>query len=759
MLTALALALATAPAHTLAPAQESGPQGPWLHPDSADLVFSIPDLPAMLGAYGRTSFARMMGDEDLHAALGEVMGSGPVDPTDLLVEQLRGMEGSIPPILDMHRGVLSASVSMDLDEEPAGGLLGYLSLGDMAGGPPVGIRTVVDFEDEVSCSEWVELVKGSMGMMGADFSSRAVTLDGDGGAFGSAMATITTVGGGPEGEVQAIAHAGTRAVITLGIEDVEAELARLAGAAPGSVSASMSALGGKVPPAEGAPVAHVYMTPYGGLAALTEGMDQGVGALEAMLLAPVSSMFEMMLGSIASGLIRGGYWEMSINGEGRYVTTGWIPGDSPLPTLDMMGGRPMDGASLNLSHPDALVTAVASFDPAALLGMLFEGGDADSIEAAMVQMEQDFGFRVDRDLIEPLGSSVSYSLPKLRSLLSAPNLMAVASLDDRETFIKGMDGLMVAMTAAGTQGQRTEYRGATMYTWSLEDLSGGGMQSGMSLGLPIDLASFARPTLTVMDDRVLISTLPQHAKREVRRVAKLIKAGEEAELHAGLSRTGVKEGATMVTFADWPVFFGNLYVQLRALAPMLGGLAGGGQDLAVPFKMDALPDMEIFTRHFSPSERYVLVTEGGRIDVTESSIGPEVSMVAGSVVMAGMFAFGGMAAVPDDGWDDEEFIVADATEPEAGMVVSSEAAATEASLMSLSVALKMYQLDHDGSAPATLDLLLKGEGGSPGYVDAVGRDGWGREFRYSADGSAYELWSIGPNGIDEKGEGDDLPVR
>lgn len=134
-------------------------------------------------------------------------------------------------------------------------------------------------------------------------------------------------------------------------------------------------------------------------------------------------------------------------------------------------------------------------------------------------------------------------------------------------------------------------------------------------------------------------------------------------------------------------------------------------------------------------------------------------MVAGSVVMAGMFAFGGMAAVPDDGWDDEEFIVADATEPEAGMVVSSEAAATEASLMSLSVALKMYQLDHDGSAPATLDLLLKGEGGSPGYVDAVGRDGWGREFRYSADGSAYELWSIGPNGIDEKGEGDDLPVR
>ena len=67
----------------------------------------------------------------------------------------------------------------------------------------------------------------------------------------------------------------------------------------------------------------------------------------------------------------------------------------------------------------------------------------------MQGMETAYGFRIDRDLIEPLGGSISYSLPKLRSLLSAPNLMAVASLDDREAFVRGMDGLMEMMEAAG----------------------------------------------------------------------------------------------------------------------------------------------------------------------------------------------------------------------------------------------------------------------------------------------------------------------
>ena len=103
MLTTLALALT----------QVSGPQAPALHPETAEFVLAVPDLQGALAAYGETALARTMKDADLQAVLGEVMGSGPVDPVELLVQQLRGMEGELPPVLDMHRGVRSMSISID----------------------------------------------------------------------------------------------------------------------------------------------------------------------------------------------------------------------------------------------------------------------------------------------------------------------------------------------------------------------------------------------------------------------------------------------------------------------------------------------------------------------------------------------------------------------------------------------------------------------------------------------------------------------
>jgi hypothetical protein len=418
----------------------------------------------------------------------------------------------------------------------------------------------------------------------------------------------------------------------------------------------------------------------------------------------------------------------------------------------------MDAASLDLAHPDALVTSVASFDAARLMDTVTQGIDADAVEAAMGEMEETYGFRLDRDLIAPLGGSVSYSLPKLRSLLAAPNLMAAARLEDRDAFLKGMDGLLAMLNdSGGAMGQRTDYRGAAIYTWTLGEPGGGGMQPGGMGSFMPDLTTFVRPTVTVMDDRVLLSTLPTHAKREVRRVAKLLKAGEEAALHEGFAQLEMAEGASMVTFADWPMFFGNLYTQLRALAPMLGGLAGGGQDLPLPFKLDSLPDMELLTRHFRPSTRYSVVSGGGRLDVTESSIGPEVGML--SVLMLGAVPLFALREVSyeEDEWTGSELMVAPSGAPASEQ--SELAVATEASMMSISVAVKMYQLDHGGSPPADLAELQKAEGGKPAYLLELARDGWGREFKYSVDGDTYKLWSMGANGIDESGQGDDLLVR
>ena len=60
---------------------------------------------------------------------------------------------------------------------------------------------------------------------------------------------------------------------------------------------------------------------------------------------------------------------------------------------------------------------------------------------------------------------------------------------------------------------------------------------------------------------------------------------------------------------------------LRALAPVLLSLAEDGydaagvaSDLPLPFKLDSLPEMDLLTRHFAPSERSWVKVEGGLVD-------------------------------------------------------------------------------------------------------------------------------------------------
>ena len=726
-----------------------------LHPKGADLVVAIPDLQAALDAFGGTALARTMADEELQAAIGDVMGSGPVDPVELLVAQLRGMEGELPRILDLHKGVRSVSMSLDLGGSGGESVLGLVGLLD--GDTPVpdfDLRVVVDFEDEASCEAWTTVMRDVfVGRRSQQVATRAMSLDGDGGAFGSPRLTVMEISGSVDAPTEYMAFGGTRALVAVGIEDLGKELARLSRAAPRAFSAEIEVGRERLGAAEGTTVMELYTPAYAGLSSLLELTDPA-GPTWALLAGPAVTMTELMLGAPGTAMLRGGHWNFGIGADGRYLTTGWIPGSPPISSLKMVGGTPLQPSSLTLAHPDALVTSVASFDPEQLFDLLVQASNdvsSEEMEEVMQGMETAYGFRIDRDLIEPLGGSISYSLPKLRSLLSAPNLMAVASLDDREAFVRGMDGLM-EMMEDGVDGQRTEYRGATVYTWSFSALAGG--QGGMQLGLPIDPSSFSRPTVTVMDDRVLISTLPSHAKREVRRVAKLAEAGQEAEVHAGLSAAELSGDATMVSFADWAVFYGNLYTQLRALAPMIGDLAGGEADLPLPFKLDSLPDMDVLTRHFSASERRWVKVDDGFMDITVSSLGPEIPAILFGVGSASVMFM--PAAVDIEVWDelDSEFLEVEGSIPEPPSPVGAESD-TQSQLMSVEVAVKMYQLDHDGELPQNLEALARSDDGKPAYLASGISDGWGRKLRYKLTDDGYVIWSMGANAVDEDGLGDD----
>ena len=66
----------------------------------------------------------------------------------------------------------------------------------------------------------------------------------------------------------------------------------------------------------------------------------------------------------------------------------------------------------------------------------------------------------------------------------------------------------------------------------------------------------------------------------------------------------------------------------------------------------------------------------------------------------------------------------------------------------LRLALRAYQLEHNGAPPPNLQALV------PHYIKAVPADpfGAGEPFRYRTDGVSHTLWSIGPDGVDDGGK-------
>jgi len=92
--------------------------------------------------------------------------------------------------------------------------------------------------------------------------------------------------------------------------------------------------------------------------------------------------------------------------------------------------------------------------------------------------------------------------------------------------------------------------------------------------------------------------------------------------------------------------------------------------------------------------------------------------------------------------------------------------ATKASISNLETAIDLFENTYD-RFPETLDELVRPPVAPDGSQPArflkstiVPTDGWGRSFFYKTPGNVdterYDIWSAGPNGLDENGSGDDI---
>ncbi len=689
------------------------------HARDASVYFEVPDLQLLTSAYARTSLWRMLSDDDVHAALGPLIGESTLDPREKLGELIQqGLSQAHLPSLEetglYDLTALSFSLAVPLEELVAGGA-DFQALLEQ--------KSSLTLVLELAAPEAAEALASTLEKLGLTMEDGAVVqLWRD------------------DRYVALLVGATARA-------DFEK---RLLGEAPSFEERTQ---------AEGASThftAESGVTVIEGYSALGE-LSRATGSVPFLAEAgPILGLLKGTLSGNLGVLLSGGHFRMQLR-DGLFVTESFRPEAAPSAASSAHAEAATD--ALALVDPQALIGGVARFDPGALISALIPLSGVlltATGEGAMAGFEASYGFRPDRDLLAPLGGTFAFSLAPL-SGPTAPDFRIVCALRDRERFLVGMEGLGRMLTdLAGEQVEvkASTYRKTPLFTFSWRS------DAAPKSAIPIDLAGLFKPTISVLEDRVVLTLNSHYAKDEVRRLSEASEGGSEGAVapSAGvaLARRRVPADAFEAGFSDWIGMVAHVYTTVKSLAPMIASM---GAEL--PFDPEMLPDADVFTRFFQPGFHWQKRVEGGVLCYSESSLGPEfpLLLVGGAGAAAITAQSSGMF-----GEDESSVEVVPVPQPPATPTPApapepvNGAEVTRMSIGDLEVAIAVYQYDQQKLPAALADLVRATADHPEGFLegDKVPTDAWSRAFRYELNGEKYRLWSLGPDGVDQGGAGDDL---
>ncbi|HIF41404.1 MAG TPA: hypothetical protein EYQ74_09930 [Planctomycetes bacterium] len=565
------------------------------HSPEAVWFLSVPDLPGLREAYPRTSLGRLFQDEGLGELIGGLAGEEVDSPLDLGLSfyEKAVLAGKLPPFLPLleKAEAVSASLVFNGSGLVQSAVQGVFESAEDSALPLFQLQ--IEFQDAAVAAKAFDMAVAVAAVGGAKIVRKE-----------SGQTRIAEASTGLEPQASLVHH-GAHLAILLGRPDPESLVQRLQGTAPGLDPKSLGA-GSRELVAEGTVVFDWLSRsgfPTGDLIASTP---------EFAMAELASSMGEALFGANLSMVLRGGHWRSVVDAEGQFVTEGVFEVPAR-PASRLLSSEPMTENALGLLPQDAMVQWCASLNKSALEELT--SGLPGSEEAGL-----DFDYR--SDLLAPLGSSIAVGLPKPKSLLAAPPIIGVIALEDAAAFKRGMDGLAAwgAKEGAGVLTIKVdEYRGRPLYTLQFNASEA----EAQSLELPtimIGMEGLMRPCLAILDDRVILTPLPNHTKRELRRALKDEDAGSGA-----FALEGVPSGASGAAQADWASFLGSVYGGLKALASM--GAAGGN----LPIDVAALPESDYVESFFEPSLSWMEVNEGRGYAYQRSSFGPEFMLMTGLV--------------------------------------------------------------------------------------------------------------------------------
>lgn len=555
------------------------------------------------------------------------------------------------------------------------------------------------------------------------------------------------------------AHSGTHWWLGAGRATPETLAARLSGAQPSLTGGD--ALFGATPANQGTLVARLH-------ADLDTTPSLGADA---------PKLAESLLPALLPFVGTRGTWSIDLR-DGRFVTESRFVKRAPPSLLDqLVASAPLPANTADYASPEAVGVWCFPLDPAGAVrvarDVIFDSKDAPaaSTPSDVAAVHE----RIATAMTKALGTKACVTLLPFAGVSLQPRVLATFELRDRAAFEGALGEIEALLKKDGgsTTVSKRVYHKVPMFSFSAagaKDEEAAPAPAG-PMGLPIgDPTANVRPTIAVLDDRVIVGLGSSYVRAEIQR---LEKKGADASKHALAADGRIPAGASEASSIDWGGLVGKLYDMARGFAPMLAQQQGG-EGKAPDFSQ--LPPASALTRFFPPSISITRRLEDGSIATrSESAFGPETPL-AMFILAAGIqrkfseptLDADALAKLPGAQPGGSENFVPDpeTSSPDKPRTTPSvppknvERDATLASLRAVKTGLAVYRAQI-GSYPTKLATLVEPTTDFPqGFLDAreVPKDAWSRPLRYEVDAASGKprLWSLGPDGVDQAGAGDDV---
>lgn len=752
-----------------APATDAAGEGSHarLHPASATLFFEMRDVQATLAAYENAALVRTWNDADLRAAarklvpsdvevLGQSFG-GEWDAAKLDQDVLA--EGSWPLSvgpLALAAQVQGVSISLRLPDLPVPGVV-----------PPapallaarVGLQVVLEVSEPERAAELARALatfaqeSGGDGPLPEDFDPTQPFLW----EQNQGLAML--------GLVAWSRADGNRLVWAFGDVEFQDEAYRARGGADEvprfadrtDVATARAALWA----GEGHAVFEGWQreSPFEALLAFApllsslsdeEVIPADVAESLANLSGAGSSLLSVFLGPTGTGAFR------TLLGPGGF--TGQFAGPVP-PGERWYGGQPVPSAALEQVPPGATALWSAHVHgpsaAAALRGLLAK--QLPEGASAIAALEEDGSFELERDLFAHLGTDAVLFFEPLTGIGVPGALLSIAVLDEAavSAALSRLLGSLAEANPGSLAFRERPYRRLPYF-----ELSAVG---ALAESMPLD----TELALGLAHGRLIVS-LPMGqaavvAKRELRRLVERAEATAPATTPATEAASeaapqpatfdaavlGLAKTDETIWYLDWPGAIGGLYGTAKALSGMASGFLGD----ELPVDLTALPEPELVVRHLRPTTIRSWVQGDFVLRSVTSGFGPEVP----AALFVGTAVLGRARSQQSAEWAAEmEAEEAEPTEAEDAARAEDE---TRRALQRVRSGLGVWSAFHDGRYPETLDALTESSEFLPNGVfngEPLPVDGWGQSLGYRVEEGGYGLWSVGANGEDEGGAGDDV---